>query len=149
MWFNQQQHPFVQRPAGPSLSPRCAVWVRGALAAGTAGSEHGPPTARRAARAGTGIHRCPPSFFLFSLTVSRGLDRPDSATRPQSVAFRCGQEAGSGPYRCRPKDCRHGLHPTRVGGAAVSLPRCLVASLPRCFAAVSFAVSVRIQCGGC
>ena len=118
MWFNQQQHPFVQRPAGPSLSPRCAVWVRGALAAGTAGSEHGPPTARRAARAGTGIHRCPPSFFLFSLTVSRGLDRPDSATRPQSVAFRCGQEAGSGPYRCRPKDCRHGLHLTRVGGAA-------------------------------
>ena len=75
--------PFVQRPAGPSLSPRCAVWVRGALAAGTAGSEHGPPTARRAARAGTGIHRCPPSFFLFSLTVSRGLDRPDS--HPPSV----------------------------------------------------------------
>ena len=46
------------------------VWGRGALVASTAGSGHGPPTARRAARAGTGIHRCPPSFFLFSVTVA-------------------------------------------------------------------------------
>ena len=37
--------------------------------------------------------------------------------------------------RCQPKDCRHGLHPTRVGGAAVSLPRCFAVSLPRCLAA--------------
>ena len=89
--------------------------------------------ARRAARAGTGIHRCPPSFFLFSLTVSRGLDRLDSATRPQSVAFRCGQEAESGLVPVSTE----GLPPWPAshtgwgcGCFAASLPRCLAASPP-------------------